>query len=133
MARLFVAINLTPDVREQLFDATAPLREAAPWVRWTRAEQLHITVRFIGEQPDDMIPKFAESIDRAVVSTPAMRLELREVGAFPTFRRARIVWFGAAYDPKLELLHHDVETAVMSLGLEAEGRAFRPHVMLSPT
>lgn len=130
MARLFVAISLDPSVREQLFTLTQPLRDALPWIRWTREEQLHITVRFIGEETSERIPQFTSAIAAAVRDTPILPLELREVGAFPTFKRARVVWFGAAYDPKLELLHNDVETACMSLGLEAEGRPFRPHVTL---
>ncbi|HEX2781482.1 MAG TPA: RNA 2',3'-cyclic phosphodiesterase, partial [Gemmatimonadaceae bacterium] len=53
------------------------------------------------------------------------------LGAFPNFRRARVIWVGVAPDPRLELLHHDVEAACVSLGLEPEGRAFRPHLTLA--
>ena len=53
------------------------------------------------------------------------------VGAFPNFRRARVVWIGVATDPRLELLHHDLEVACGEAGFEVEGRPFRPHITLA--
>jgi RNA 2',3'-cyclic 3'-phosphodiesterase len=58
-------------------------------------------------------------------------LAIRGVGAFPNFRRARVVWIGVAPDPRLEILHHDIESACVALGMEHEGRPFRPHVTLA--
>jgi 2'-5' RNA ligase len=52
------------------------------------------------------------------------------IGAFPNFRRARIVWMGVAQEPRLELLHHDLEATFETVGFEVEGRPFRPHLTL---
>jgi 2'-5' RNA ligase len=53
------------------------------------------------------------------------------VGAFPNFRRARVVWIGVEHEPRLELLHHELELACHDLGYELEGRPFRPHITLA--
>jgi 2'-5' RNA ligase len=53
------------------------------------------------------------------------------LGAFPNFRRARVLWLGVEQEPRLELLHHDVEVAGADVGFEIEGRAFRPHITLA--
>jgi 2'-5' RNA ligase len=53
------------------------------------------------------------------------------LGAFPNFRRARVVWIGVEQEPRLELLHHDLELACAQEGFEVEGRPFRPHITLA--
>jgi 2'-5' RNA ligase len=58
-------------------------------------------------------------------------MQLSGVGAFPNFRRPRVVWMGVEAEPRLELLHHDVEVAAADAGYEVEGRPFRPHVTLA--
>ena len=58
-------------------------------------------------------------------------MQLGGIGAFPNFRRARVVWIGVGQDPRLELLHHDVEVACEKIGFELEGRPFRPHLTLA--
>jgi 2'-5' RNA ligase len=57
-------------------------------------------------------------------------VHLGTVGAFPSFRRPRVIWMGIAPEPKLELLHHDVELACDRLGHELDGRPYRPHLTL---
>jgi 2'-5' RNA ligase len=58
-------------------------------------------------------------------------MHVREVGAFPNVRRARVVWSGVEQEPRLELLHHDLELACEESGFEVEGRPFRPHITLA--
>ena len=129
--RLFVAINLPDETRAAVHDALSPLRDAVPELRWIGAERLHLTVRFLGEQPEELVHALADVVADAARKSASMTLGLATVGAFPGFQRARVVWLGVDYEPKLELLYHDVETACMSLGFEVEGRAFRPHLTLA--
>src|SRR5262249_4545091 len=58
-------------------------------------------------------------------------MALGGVGAFPNFRRAHVVWMGVAQDPRLELLHHDIEVTYTQLGIETEGRPVRPRLTLA--
>lgn len=129
--RLFLAINLEPGVRRALMDATAPLRTAAPTLSWLDETRLHLTLKFLGEQPDDVVSRLAASVSDVASRHKPFAIRLTEIGAFPNFRRARVVWMGIGQEPRLELLHHDVEIACQSLGFELEGRAFRPHLTLA--
>ena len=129
--RLFLAINLDPALRREILDATAPLRSAAPSLSWADETNLHLTLKFLGEQPDDVAPRVSRAVDEVVEGHRRFGIRIAEIGAFPNFRRANVVWMGVERDPKLELLHHDVELACEALGFELEGRAFRPHLTLA--
>lgn len=129
--RLFLAINLPPSVVGAIDEEAAALRAAAPSVRWIPPEKWHLTVRFFGEQPLDRVPAIRDALDAATARHAEAPLAIGGVGAFPNFRRARIVWIGVAPDPRLEMLHHDIESACVALGMEHEGRPFRPHVTLA--
>lgn len=130
-ARLFIAVPMPADVAHALAAATAPLREAAPDARWIEPEALHCTVRYLGPTEPSRIADVVSAMEVAVASARPMPLEVRQFGAFPSWSRARVVWIGLTPDPKFELLHHDLETALMARGWEVEGRIFRPHVTLA--
>ena len=128
--RLFLAINLPDVVRRSIQDATAPLREAAPDVGWIAAEGLHLTLKFLGEQPAPMAGTIGSAMTLVAARHRALELELGEVGAFPALRRPRVIWLGVDREPRLEMLRHDVESECARLGLEVDGRPFHPHVTL---
>ena len=125
-----MAINLPETVRAMVHEATVPLRAAAPWVAWTPAEKLHLTVKFIGEREEASVPALAEELVRAALGHAPVSVAMGGIGAFPNFRRPHVVWMGVEPHPRLELLHHDVERACERQGIEVEGRAFRPHLTL---
>lgn len=129
--RLFLAINLPPEVRREIDAATAALRDCAPDVAWITETRLHLTLKFLGEQPESRVPEIQGAMAAVASRHRELAMTLGGVGAFPNFRRARIVWLGVEQDPRLELLHHDLEVACDKLGFEVEGRAFRPHLTLA--
>jgi len=129
--RLFLAINFEPVVRAAVHAAAAPLRDAAPGLSWVAADRVHLTLKFLGEQPEATAEAVGAAMDRVAHGHAAFGSSLGEFGAFPNFRRARVVWIGMDDDPRLEMLHHDVEVAADALGLPMEGRPFRPHVTLA--
>jgi RNA 2',3'-cyclic 3'-phosphodiesterase len=131
IVRLFLAINLTPEVRHRVAEAAAPLRAIAPKLSWVREDKIHLTVKFLGEQPEELAAKVAEGMRSVGSRNRVIDVEIGGVGAFPNFRRPRVVWIGVTPDPKLELLHHDVESACESLGLPVDGKPFRPHLTLA--
>lgn len=128
--RLFLAINFPPDLRDALFQAAAPLRAAAPDIRWTPADRIHLTVKFLGEQPPEIEDRLRPVMDAVAAEHRPVRLVLASVGAFPGFRRARVVWIGVQANPELESLYRDVDAACVRLGLPRELRVFRPHVTI---
>lgn len=125
MLRLFVALDLTEDVRQRL----AGLAGGVPGARWTEPENLHLTLRFIGEVPEDQ----AMDIDAALaeVRAPAFPLVLDGVGVYGSARRARVLWAGVERSEALAHLQAKVESALVRCGLPAEERKFSPHVTLA--
>lgn len=129
--RLFLAINLAPEMRRAVIEATSPLREAAPSLGWVDESRLHLTLKFLGEQAESVVGPLSDAMSDVAEKHRTFRLSVKEIGAFPDFRRARVVWMGVDREPRLEFLHHDVELACERLGFDLEGRAFRPHLTLA--
>jgi len=129
--RLFLAINLPPDVRLEVIAATAGLRTCAPELVWVAEPRLHLTLKFFGEQTDAQANSLRDAIAIVAGRHRELVLGLGGIGAFPNFRRARVVWMGVANEARLELLHHDIEVACEPLGFQLEGRPFRPHLTLA--
>jgi RNA 2',3'-cyclic 3'-phosphodiesterase len=129
--RLFFAIELGDALLDRLEETTALLRAEAPELAWIARERRHLTLKFLGDVDEGAAAKLIEAADRAVARHQPLEMSVREVGAFPNFRRARVVWIGVEQEPRLELLHHDLELACEQVGFEVEGRPFRPHITLA--
>jgi 2'-5' RNA ligase len=128
--RLFFAIELGDALLDQLEETTARLRAEAPELAWVPRERRHLTLKFLGDVDEGAASTLIDAADRASALHAPLEMTVREVGAFPNFRRARVVWIGVEQEPRLELLHHDLEQACEQEGFEVEGRPFRPHITL---
>jgi len=129
--RLFFAINLPEDLRRSLVEATQSVRDTAPDIAWVDEERVHLTLKFLGEQPQEMVARLEEMMTSLAARHREIHVSVQGLGAFPNFRRARVVWLGVDAEPRLELLHHDLEVECERLGFELEGRPFRPHLTLA--
>lgn len=125
MPRLFVSLQLPDDVQ----DALAEVWWGMPGARWTPPHQLHLTLRFLGEVPDRLLPDLSEAL--AAVDAPSFWLEVHGLGLFPGRGRPRVLWAGLSASEPLRHLQHKVERAVQRVGLPAERRQFHPHITLA--
>ncbi len=123
--RLFVAIALPEEAREHL----ATLQHGVPGARWVAPENLHLTLRFIGE----LDGRQAQDVDAALIAirNPRFSLILTELGYFGTETKLRSVWVGAELSEPLMRLQAKVEQVLQRAGLDPESRKFRPHVTLA--
>jgi RNA 2',3'-cyclic 3'-phosphodiesterase len=129
--RTFVALNLEPSVRTAIHDASATLRELlGRGVSWVAEPSLHVTLRFLGDRQPSFVDALRDRLTPALATHRPVVLDLASIGAFPSLRRPRVLWWGIASNPAVARLYHDVEDACTSLGVEREGRAFHPHVTL---
>ena len=129
--RLFLALELAPALLGALESAIAPLRAEVPDIAWVPPQKRHLTLKFLGDVPEDRVASVVALTDAVAHGHRPFGMQLRGIGAFPNFRRARVVWIGVEAEPRLELLHHDLEVAGESAGFDIEGRAFRPHITLA--
>lgn len=128
--RLFLAVTLPEPLQQEIARATAPLRAAAPTVRWVRPDRLHLTMKFLGERPDDEATGIADAARRAIAGLSPVRASLHGAGAFPNFRRPRVVWLGMHPEAPLAAIARRLDAALAPLGVEPESRPFRAHVTL---
>lgn len=128
--RTFIALNLPSRERQRIHRAVRVLRERGLPVRWVDADNLHITLKFLGEVRPEGISDVEDAMARVGSSTGPFTLTLDGFGAFPTLRRPRVIWMGADATPELRCLKQDLEWALADRGFEAETRAFHPHLTL---
>ncbi|MBV8800312.1 MAG: RNA 2',3'-cyclic phosphodiesterase [Alphaproteobacteria bacterium] len=124
MIRLFVALALPDDVAQSL----SMLQSGVPGARWSTREQLHLTLRFIGEMDE----REASAIDEALagISAPPFVLQLKGVGSFGG-KNPHALWAGVAANDSLMHLQRKIESAIQRLGFPAEQRKYTPHVTLA--
>ncbi len=123
--RLFVAIALPEDLRARL----AGLQQGLPAARWVDPDNLHLTLRFIGEADGAQ----ADDLDAALSQVRAARfaVSLVGIGRFGRGRKTRALWAGVEPAPELDRLRHRVGQAVQAAGFAPEGRKFTAHVTLA--
>ena len=129
--RAFVAVRLDDRSRAALRAEIDHLRRVAPDVAWVAAENLHVTLKFLGRVETARLRDVAAGLEEAVRVARAFDIEVRGLGAFPSPSRPRVVWAGiaAGRDP-MNALAERVEQALAPLGFPREARAFSPHVTL---
>ncbi|MBM3556752.1 MAG: RNA 2',3'-cyclic phosphodiesterase [Alphaproteobacteria bacterium] len=125
MTRLFVGIELPRELRAAL----ALMGNGLPGARWTPEENYHLTLRFIGEVDNATFDDIAQSLGS--IEAPAFELILKGVGHFGSSRQPRVLWVGVEPVPALLHLREKVESMLVRLGLEPEGRKYTPHITLA--
>ena len=128
--RLFLAIEFEQELRRAIREATAPLRALVPDAGWVAEDRLHLTLKFLGEQPATLVEPLTATMREIASRHWPVQLRVGGVGAFPNLRRPRVIWVGIEPTPKLELLQNDVEEGCSALGVEVEGKPFRPHLTI---
>jgi len=128
--RAFVAIELPEDLKEHIYSRTRSLREVARSVKWVPAENLHITLKFLGSTEAKLLPAIEEALRTAAAGHGAFEMAFAGAGAFPGVQRPRVVWAGVEVPEGLAGLQRDVESALVPLGFEPEDRPFSPHLTL---
>ncbi|MCD8141380.1 MAG: RNA 2',3'-cyclic phosphodiesterase [Planctomycetaceae bacterium] len=131
MIRTFIAAEIGDDVRDALEADVAVLRAGAPLVKWVKTENLHLTLRFLGDVKENDLEELFDALEEGVAGIEPFALEMRGIGAFPNWRHPRVVWAGCGDGTEEAVdLAAAVEEVCVDLGYEAEKRPFRPHLTL---
>jgi 2'-5' RNA ligase len=123
--RLFVAIDLPSDVRAALAAWTNRHKPAAAGYKWVNADNLHITLKFIGERPDGDVAAISQALVKVAFPAP-IELSVDGIGSFPNVLFANVIAPDA-----LGALARDIEQCLEPLGIALEKRAFTPHLTLA--
>lgn len=125
MPRLFIAVDLPETIKENLESMSFGI----PGAKWVRPEQLHLTVRFIGEVDGALFHDIKNIL--AEVSAASFSLQLKGVGYFPPRGAPRVLWVGLEKSEPLLLLRKKIDLRLLRVGVEPEGRKFSAHITLA--
>lgn len=125
MRRLFVAIRPPDAIRASLLAATGGISGA----RWQSDEQIHLTLRFIGEADRHL----AHDIDAALAAIhhPCFTVAVSGIGTFDRRRQIETIWAGLSPQEPVKALHNKIDQALIRAGLAPERRAYLPHITLA--
>ena len=127
--RLFIALDIDDAIRGRIALFVEGVRNFAPDARWVKPESLHVTLKFIGEQPDDAVEKIKQALASVVASSA--EIQFRGYGFFSTPKSARVFWIGMEAGPQLAALATLIDDKMASLGIPKEDRPFSPHLTLA--
>ncbi len=125
MPRLFIAVDMPETIRNNL----SLMAFGIPGAKWVAPEQLHLTVRFIGEVDGGLFRDIKEILGE--IHFASFSLQLKGVGYFPPRGAPRVLWVGLEKSEPLQLLRKKIDTALLRVRIEPEGRKFSPHITLA--
>ncbi len=129
--RLFIGLLLPAETRAALVEVQARLRPPDLAVRWTRPENLHITLHFLGDIAAAQVDLLQSSLDSGLPGHCAPLIDCTTLGAFPNLQRPRVLWAGPTSIPQSLLdLNQAAVAAGSSVGVGPEQRAYHPHITL---
>lgn len=133
--RLFVALAIPAAVRDNLAALLKDLRDLSLRLgdkrgRWVRPENLHVTLKFVGEAADTKLEGIRDALAKIRSDAP-VDLQFRGLGYFPNEKHPRVLWVGLNASSNLALLAEDIDRALEPQGVAPEKRAFAPHVTLA--
>ncbi len=133
--RCFLAVDLSLEAARVLSEAQVALRDASERaglrVRWIPPQNLHVTLRFLGQLTEPMIRSIQDALAPIAERHPPFEMRLGKLGAFPDIERPRVIWLGVKTpEDELRKLHDDIAAVLDEIGFESERRPFHSHLTL---
>ncbi|MBK9316877.1 MAG: RNA 2',3'-cyclic phosphodiesterase [Acidobacteria bacterium] len=129
--RSFIAITIPQEAVNAIEELQLELRRVDPAISWTRAGNVHLTLKFLGEIHQNLVPSIIEACSSVANKIQPFRLELSHPGVFPNLRNPRVIWVGLKGNMEpLAILQTGIDEAMEKLGFECENAAFRPHLTI---
>ena len=129
--RTFIALELPNSVHRELAGILSHLKQAIPTgVRWVPAGNIHITLKFLGDVPENDLTVIDQAVGSMTRQHSAFDIRLAGLGAFPNLHRPRVVWIGIQAPGTLAAMAQEIDQALAKLGYPPESRPFSPHLTL---
>lgn len=132
LVRAFIAVEISPTLKEKLHTETESLRRAFPRsiVRWVNVNNIHLTLKFLGDTSLDNLEKLKVYLAEEVVNQNSFEVGVNGIGVFASFSRPRVVLAGVKDSGNIFSLYKCVERVASLIGRDAERRPFLPHLTL---
>ncbi len=126
--RLFVAIPVDDQIKRRMLRVCDDVDVRDARVRWCSAEQLHLTLKFIGEVEDSLVTPISDAVQRVAGKTPALDMEIGETGCFPSTGPLRVIWVGGSESSGTLLqVAQELDDDLVPRGIKKEKRTFSEH------
>ncbi len=129
--RAFISVDIEEPLSEKLNKLAESLKLTGADVKVVEKENFHITIRFLGNIPVDMIDMIEDIMKKAVKNVKTHKIRLKGVGAFPNEMRPRVIWVGVNGDEYLREINRIIERELRRMGLKPETKPFTAHVTLA--
>lgn len=131
MVRAFVGIDIDEAVRQKLVAVQEQLQATGAQLKLVEPPNIHVTMKFLGEVPEDKVSAIAEALKRAAAGTGKFDIRVRGIGVFPNLRYIRVVWAGVAEGRDEVIgLHQKIDRELQPLGFRPD-RDFVPHLTIA--
>jgi 2'-5' RNA ligase len=131
LLRAFIAIEIPQEIKKQIDGQTAELRRrVGRSVRWVTPENVHLTLKFLGDISSNNIDFLAQALKTEVGQYLPFEVCAEGLGAFPNLRRPRVIWIGLNVPPELGRLQYHLEAATARIGYASDGKTFSPHLTI---
>lgn len=129
--RTFVAVLIAEDLTQKVAEVQSEAKKLAPDVKWVAPENVHVTLKFLGDVREDRLPQVLSAIEDALRGRSAFEMSLSGIGAFPNPERAKVVWIGIEKGiDHIRELAKAVESGLERVGFSPENRPFKAHVTI---
>lgn len=129
--RVFIAITLSEQIRSGLCNTTAAVRKIDSGIKWVRPENIHLTLKFLGDVKENSVDDIIDAMNHAADNQAKFELSIGGAGAFPNLKRPKVMWVGINKGKSQMIdLASQVDFHLSQLGFEKEKRQFSPHITL---
>ena len=134
--RTFIALNISEDIRKRLAEFTENIQNGlvrtGASIKYVEPENLHLTIKFLGDTPENLIPQIHSELERFYSTQEKILVKIGEIGVFPNRKFPKVVWVGInGSREKLQYLQKETENICERFGYKPEGRDFSPHLTLA--
>ena len=128
--RCFIAIDLSVQIKKELGELIGTLKSNNSDIKWVMSENLHLTLKFLGNTPEEGLPEISGSLTSIVSSYKPFTIKICGTGIFPNRKNPRVVWVGVQDSAIMKDLKSEIEKSMSAFGYEEENKEFTPHLTL---
>ena len=130
LLRCFIAIEIPETIKKSIAAIIDNLKKSDSDVKWVSEENIHITLQFLGETEESLIPDIKGALYKILAPYSSFYIKIADVGCFPSGKRPRVIWVGIKESQSLINLYKDISNEMVKFGYQKEERGFTPHVTI---
>lgn len=129
--RAFIAIELSPEIKDSLSVIQSHLKYSGADVKWVAVNNIHLTLKFLGDITEEKCEKIKSVLDDIGALTKPFDISIKDIGTFPNINYPRVVWVGLDKGTaESKVLAENIAEGILKLGFEKDARAFEPHLTI---